>query len=97
MGKILLVLCLLFAVYSVAVYRYSDPSPAAKISEPAGLVLVEQLEIGGKMVIPIGLDQKSQVLIRIIRTEKGYTTENFGPCAFVPLIGNHGWRGENEK
>ena len=28
-------LCLLFAVYSVAVYRYSDPAPAAKISEPA--------------------------------------------------------------
>jgi len=53
--------------------------------------LVKQLEIGGRMVIPIGANQKSQVLIRVTRTEKGFDTENFGPCAFVPLIGNHGW------
>lgn len=55
--------------------------------------LVNQLEIGGRMVIPIGTNQKSQVLVRVTRTEKGFETENFGPCAFVPLIGNHGWRG----
>ena len=53
--------------------------------------LVKQLEIGGRMVIPIGTDQKSQMLVRVTRTEKGYETENFGPCAFVPLIGSHGW------
>ena len=55
--------------------------------------LVKQLEIGGRMVIPIGSDQKSQVLVRVTRTEKGFETENFGPCAFVPLIGTHGWEG----
>jgi protein-L-isoaspartate(D-aspartate) O-methyltransferase len=53
--------------------------------------LVRQLEVGGRMVIPIGPDQKSQVLIRVTRTEKGYESESFGPCAFVPLIGQHGW------
>jgi protein-L-isoaspartate(D-aspartate) O-methyltransferase len=53
--------------------------------------LVKQLEIGGRMVIPIGESQKSQILVRITRTAKGYDTEKFGPCAFVPLIGNHGW------
>ena len=53
--------------------------------------LAKQLEIGGRMVIPIGSDQKSQVLVRVTRTEKGFETENFGPCAFVPLIGSHGW------
>jgi len=58
--------------------------------------LVKQLEIGGRMVIPIGPDQKSQVLIRITRNENGYATENFGPCAFVPLIGTHGWDGKKE-
>jgi len=58
--------------------------------------LVKQLEIGGRMVIPIGPDQKSQVLIRITRSESGYATENFGPCAFVPLIGTHGWDGKKE-
>lgn len=53
--------------------------------------LIEQLKIGGKLVIPIGSEQRSQMLIRITRTESGHTTENFGPCAFVPLIGEHGW------
>ena len=57
--------------------------------------LVDQLEVGGKMVIPIGPDQKSQNLVRIIKTESGFTTENCGPCAFVPLIGEHGW--ENKE
>ncbi|MGQ0541399.1 MAG: protein-L-isoaspartate(D-aspartate) O-methyltransferase [Blastocatellia bacterium] len=53
--------------------------------------LVRQLEIGGRMVIPVGQDQKTQNLVRITRTKKGYETENCGPCAFVPLIGEHGW------
>ena len=53
--------------------------------------LVKQLEVGGRMVIPIGENQKSQMLVRVTRTETGFETEDFGPCAFVPLIGNHGW------
>lgn len=58
-----------------------------EIPEP----LVDQLRAGGKLVIPIGQDQKSQMLIRITRNETGYSQENFGPVAFVPLIGEHGW------
>lgn len=59
--------------------------------------LVRQLEIGGRMVIPIGENLKSQVLVRVTRNERRYVTEDFGPCAFVPLIGSHGWdTGANE-
>ncbi len=54
--------------------------------------LVSQLKIGGKLVIPVGSDLKSQMLISVIRTENGYTQQNFGACAFVPLIGQHGWQ-----
>jgi len=54
--------------------------------------LVDQLAVGGRMVIPIGSEQKSQVLVRVTKNHKGYTTENCGPCAFVPLIGEHGWK-----
>ena len=54
--------------------------------------LLNQLKIGGRLVIPIGPDQKSQKLIRVTRTDKGFQTEDFGPCAFVPLIGEHGWK-----
>ena len=54
--------------------------------------LLNQLKIGGRLVIPIGEDQKSQRLIRVARTERGFQTEDFGACAFVPLIGEHGWK-----
>lgn len=54
--------------------------------------LVNQLKIGGRMILPIGDEQRSQTLIRLTRTETGYGQENFGPCAFVPLIGEYGWK-----
>ncbi len=54
--------------------------------------LLDQLEIGGRLVIPIGETQKSQQLVLATRTEKGFKTEDVGPCAFVPLIGEHGWK-----
>lgn len=57
--------------------------------------LVQQLKTGGRMVMPLGEDQRRQTLIRVTRTEAGFETENFGPCAFVPLIGEHGWQGQN--
>lgn len=53
--------------------------------------LINQLQIGGRLVIPIGQDQKTQRLIRVTRTVNDFYTEDFGACAFVPLIGEHGW------
>ncbi len=54
--------------------------------------LIKQLKVGGRLVIPIGDEQRSQMLIRVTRTTSGNTSENFGPCAFVPLIGEYGWQ-----
>ena len=54
--------------------------------------LLKQLKFGGKLVIPIGQDQQTQRLIRVTKTNRGYETEDFGGCAFVPLIGEHGWK-----
>lgn len=54
--------------------------------------LLKQLKTGGKLVIPIGENQKSQRLIRVTRSVKGFETEDFGDCSFVPLIGEHGWK-----
>lgn len=53
--------------------------------------LLDQLAPGGKLVIPIGADAQSQKLIRVARLKDGFETEDFGRCAFVPLIGEHGW------
>ena len=53
--------------------------------------LLDQLAIGGRLVIPIGEDRSSQRLVRVLRTESGFETSDHGPCSFVPLIGHHGW------
>src|SRR5262249_22661739 len=52
--------------------------------------LVDQLAIGGYLVIPIGTET-DQRLIRIRRAPEGIFTEDFGPCQFVKLIGRYGW------
>jgi protein-L-isoaspartate(D-aspartate) O-methyltransferase len=54
--------------------------------------LLAQLKKGGRLVIPIGQDPKTQNLIRVTRTPNGFQTEDFGACSFVPLIGEHGWK-----
>jgi len=53
--------------------------------------LLNQLKTGGRLVIPIGQDQKTQKLIRVTRAESDFVTEDFGACVFVPLIGEYGW------
>ena len=53
--------------------------------------LVAQLKTGGRLIVPIGDSRDSQRLIRIIKTESGNKQEDHGACAFVPLIGHHGW------
>ena len=42
---------------------------ATKIPQP----LVEQLEMGGKMVIPVGERASDQAILRVTRTDDGYT------------------------
>ena len=53
--------------------------------------LVAQLKPEGRLVVPIGESRESQRLVRIIKTATGYKEEDHGGCAFVPLIGQHGW------
>jgi protein-L-isoaspartate(D-aspartate) O-methyltransferase len=53
--------------------------------------LIAQLKIGGRLIVPVGDSRESQRLIRVTRTETGTRQEDHGACAFVPLIGQHGW------
>lgn len=55
--------------------------------------LVAQLKVGGRLVLPVGASRESQRLVRVIKTEQGRREEDHGACAFVPLIGQHGWKG----
>jgi protein-L-isoaspartate(D-aspartate) O-methyltransferase len=47
--------------------------------------LLEQLAIGGRMVIPVG--EVYQELQVIVRTEKGFETKSVLPVRFVPMTG----------
>jgi protein-L-isoaspartate(D-aspartate) O-methyltransferase len=52
--------------------------------------LVEQLAVGGRLVIPVG-NSFHQTLTRVTRAGDGVETESLEGCVFVPLIGEYGW------
>jgi protein-L-isoaspartate(D-aspartate) O-methyltransferase len=57
--------------------------------------LLEQLAVGGRLVIPIGPTPREQTLLRVTRTgADSYAREDLGAVRFVPLIGAAGWSGE---
>ncbi len=57
---------------------------AAALDVPA--TLLDQLDVGGIMVVPVGLDEQIQHLLRIRKTGDDIETEDLGPVRFVPLI-----------
>jgi len=54
--------------------------------------LVEQLAEGGKMGLPLGRNEMMQVWTVVEKTPAGLRREKHGGCAFVPLIGEYGWK-----
>jgi len=52
--------------------------------------LLDQLTIGGQLLIPVG-DRESQTLLRIRRTAEGFERTKLDAMRFVPLIGAHGF------
>src|SRR5689334_18194757 len=56
--------------------------------------LKSQLAIGGRLVIPVGGEERSQRLLRLRRTaESEFEEDSLGDVAFVPLVGEQGWHG----
>jgi protein-L-isoaspartate(D-aspartate) O-methyltransferase len=55
---------------------------------PEGIprALVDQLKLGGRMILPIG-SRSEQVLVRVTRTKNGYDKELLEQVVFVPLLG----------
>ena len=48
--------------------------------------LMEQLKVGGIMVLPVGQSDTFQNLIRVTRTENGYDYDDIRDVRFVPLV-----------
>lgn len=49
-------------------------------------VFLDQLDVGGIMVIPVGLEERVQHLYRVRKTEDDVVIDELGPVRFVPLI-----------
>jgi len=61
---------------------------APKVPKP----LLDQLVIGGRLVIPVGMSSYLQNLVRVRRIgEHDFRTEELCGVRFVPLIGAEGW------
>lgn len=58
----------------------------------APAALKQQLEIGGRLIVPVGEKRTSQRLIRLTRLAADrFEEEDLGGVMFVPLIGEQGW------
>lgn len=70
------------APYQAILVTAASPQPP-----PA---LVDQLAVGGRMVIPVG-GFRLQRLQLMEKTVSGIAVRNLDSCQFVPLIGKYGW------
>ena len=61
------------------------PIVVTAAAETAPQALVDQLAVGGIMVLPLGPDAH-QTLVKIVRTERGIARTNLIAVRFVPLL-----------
>lgn len=79
-------------------YGWREESPFHAIMVTAGSPqlpqnLIEQLTVGGRLVIPVG-NRQTQTLYRVTRLAEEplqFKKEDLGGCRFVDLIGEYGW------
>jgi len=80
-------------------YGWSEfqPYPAVLVTAAVPEIptpLVEQLEEGGRLVLPLSRDssREEQVLTRLVKRRGEIVQEEHGLCRFVPLVGRYGWK-----
>lgn len=74
---------------------WPDGAPYDAIMVTAGAphipdILLEQLALGGTMVIPVG-SRWEQDLLKVTKRKRKHLVKNLGGCRFVPLIGAGAW------
>jgi len=88
--------------YTNIVTRYADGTNGWKDESPFDAIiitagapeipkpLVDQLAMGGRMVLPVG-GRMTQDMVKLYRDEDGIHQSNLGGCRFVKLVGDYGW------
>jgi protein-L-isoaspartate(D-aspartate) O-methyltransferase len=74
---------------------WPDGAPYDAIIVTAGApsvpdALLEQLALGGRLVIPVG-SRWEQDLLKLTKRKKVNRVESLGGCRFVPLVGKGAW------
>jgi protein-L-isoaspartate(D-aspartate) O-methyltransferase len=77
-------------------YGWSEFAPFRAISVTAAAPdvpkpLLDQLEEGGRLVLPLGGDEEEQRLVRVWKRGESFEREDHGACRFVPLRGKFGF------
>ena len=76
---------------------YSNAAPYDKVLVTAGsptipMALINQLKIGGMLVVPVG-DEQTQKMLRLTKlSDSKIKKEEFGNFSFVKLLGEKGWK-----
>jgi protein-L-isoaspartate(D-aspartate) O-methyltransferase len=78
-----------FAPYDGIIVTAGSPSVPNK--------LLEQLAIGGRLVIPVGPRDYQDLVVITRLSEEEYSKESFPRFIFVPLLGKNGWTRERHK
>lgn len=70
---------------------WSEQAPFSRIIVTAAAidvpeVLLDQLDVGGIMIVPVGLEERTQELLKITKHADDIVTEELGAVRFVPLI-----------
>lgn len=72
-----------FAPYDAILVAAAAPS----VPSP----LADQLNQGGRMIVPVGTEEHQRLLL-VTRRDNTYSTEKRDSCRFVPLLGQYGWK-----
>jgi protein-L-isoaspartate(D-aspartate) O-methyltransferase len=87
-----------YFIYGDGSKGFPAKAPYDKIIVTAGapvvpVALTDQLAENGVLVIPVG-DREKQKMVKITKTKGKLLTEEFDYFAFVPLLGEAGWKGQ---
>jgi protein-L-isoaspartate(D-aspartate) O-methyltransferase len=72
-----------FSPYDTILIAAAAPS----VPEP----LLQQLNEGGRLIAPVGEEDKQELQL-VTKREAKFIVKQGGPCRFVPLMGQYGWR-----
>ena len=71
-------------------FGYSPQAPFDRIIITAAVeeiptLVITQLKVGGVMIVPVGLSNQKQTLLKVVKTEKGLDIKELMSVRFVPM------------